>query len=79
MEHIWKICKSIWNLYEVYMWNFNGKYVNNQSLCHQYPVLYQNRYCYQEDNDVIIFKKKNSTTCYVDRLLKFKGIDFFYL
>ena len=47
--------------------------VNNQSLCDQYPVLYQNRYCYQEDVDVIIFK---SNSGYVDELLKLKGIKF---
>ena len=47
--------------------------INNQSLCDQYPVLYQNRYCYQEDVDVIIFKRNYS---YVDELLMFKGMDF---
>ena len=46
--------------------------VNSQSFCDQYPVLYQNRHCYQEDVDVIIFKG-NSVT---DELLKFKGINF---
>ena len=49
--------------------------VNNPSLSNQYPVLYQNRCCYQEDVDVIIFKK-NSATCYVDELLNFKGMNF---
>ena len=49
--------------------------VKNQSLCEQYPVLYQNRYCYQEDVDVIIFKR-NSVTGYVDELLKIKGMNF---
>ena len=49
--------------------------INNQSLCDQYSVLYQNRHCYQEDIDVIIFKK-NTVSGYVDKLLKFKGMTF---
>ena len=49
--------------------------VNNQSICDQYSVLYQNRYCYQEDVDVIIFKI-NSDTGYVDELINFKRLIF---
>ena len=47
--------------------------VNNQSLLDQYSVLYQNRHCYQEDVDIIIFKRNSG---YADRLLKFKGMNF---
>ena len=49
--------------------------MNNQFLCDQNSVLYQNRYCYQEDVDVIIFKI-NSATCHNNKLLKFKGMNF---
>ena len=38
--------------------------------------MYQNRYCYQEDVDVVIFKR-NSVTGYVDELLKIEGMNFF--
>ena len=49
--------------------------VNKQSLSDQYSFLYQSRYCYQDDVDVIIFKR-NAVSEYADELLKFKGMDF---